>query len=285
LKRSRVHFLWQKDSVSSFRTGVSLHSHTLHSHESLDFIERATANTAWLSGALRKQKAKYRAVKGRDLDLTRAWWTPPLSPRQAWDLEGAQIRRTLGMDALVSISDHDNIDACLNLHMIEKTKTCHFSIEWTVPFRQTFFHIGVHNLPADLAAAMTRAMNEFTKNPVEREIGPMLEWLGAASQSLIILNHPCWDENHVGKVTHSECVDSFIEAFRPFLHALELNGLRPWNENRRAAQLAVRYLQADVIVKPNRPSGREYRKTSGRRRTFPGCASADYLRRPGRGSR
>jgi hypothetical protein len=240
LRESRVHYHWQQNSLP-FRTGVSLHSHTLHSRESLDFIERATANTPWLSGAIRKQRAKYREVKGRDLDLRRAWWTPPLSPRQAFDLEKTQIERVLAMDALVSITDHDNIEAGINLHVLEETRDCPLSIEWTIPFRRTFFHAGVHNLPADAAIEMTQAMNEFTATPSEPPIGPMLEWLGAAPDSLIVLNHPAWDENHIGEAAHSECAGEFLQAFRPFIHALELNGLRPWSENRKAVQLAARF--------------------------------------------
>jgi hypothetical protein len=229
------------DSVPPFRTGVSLHSHTLHSRESLDFIERVTADTPWLSGAIRKQQAKYRALKGRDLDLKRAWWTPPLSPRQAWELEKTQIENTLAMDALVSITDHDNIDASINLHVLEQMRDSPVSIEWTVPFRQTFFHIGAHNLPADAANDMTRAMNEFTRSPSEPQIAPMLEWLGATPESLIILNHPLWDENHIGQAPHSECAEAFLRAFRPFIHALEVNGLRPWSENHRSAHMAAHF--------------------------------------------
>jgi hypothetical protein len=242
MRESRVHFQWQNPAPAfrKFRTGVSLHSHTLHSRESLDFIERATANTPWLSGAIRKQRLKYREVKGRDLDLKRAWWTPPLSARQAWDLEKGQVER-LGMDGLVSISDHDNIDACLSLQALAEMRGCPMSIEWTVPFRQTFFHIGVHNLPVYSAVEMTRSMNAFTKEPKEAQIGPMLEWLGAAAESLIVLNHPMWDENHIGEAAHAESVSSFLESYRPFIHAAELNGLRPWAENQKAALLAKRF--------------------------------------------
>lgn len=241
MRESHVYFQWQKNSAPPFRTGVSLHSHTLHSQESLDFIERATANTPWLSGAIRKQKAKYRAAKGRELDLKRAWWTPPLSARQAWDLERTQIERSLGMDALVSLSDHDNIDAGINLHALEQMRNCPISIEWTVPFRQTFFHVGVHNLPADAANEMARAMNEFTEAPVEQRIGEVLAWAGEARETLVVLNHPMWDENHIGGAAHTESVTAFLDAFVPFIHALELNGLRPWPENRKAAQLAQRF--------------------------------------------
>jgi len=246
LKESRVHYHWQPGQrgnapLPPFRTGVSLHSHTLHSRESMDFIGRATAKTPWLSGAIRKQQAKYRALKGRELDLRRAWWTPPLSARQAFEVEKRQIERVLAMDALVSITDHDNIEAGLNLHVLEETRDCPISIEWTIPYRQTFFHAGVHNLPAETATAMTRAMNEFTAAPAESSIGPLLEWFGATPGTLIVLNHPAWDENHIGEAGHLECAGAFLGAFRPFVHALELNGLRPWSENRKAVQLAARF--------------------------------------------
>ena len=123
-------FHWQKHCVPSFRTAVSLHSHTLqHSKESLDFVERGTANTPWLCGAIRKQKAKYRATKGRELDLKRAWWTPPLSADRAWDLERRQIEQKLDRGALVSIADHDNIEAGINLHALDEMRDCPISIE------------------------------------------------------------------------------------------------------------------------------------------------------------
>jgi hypothetical protein len=239
VKDSKIHFYWdRKDVCAPFQTGVSLHSHTLHSRESLDFIQRATANTPWLSGAIRKQMDKYRALKGRDLDLKRAWWTPPLSPRHAWNVERNQIQEQLDRTALVSITDHDTIDGCLQLQMLDDMRDCPISVEWTIPFRGTFFHVGVHNLPLESANEMMRAMHEFTAAPLEDRIAGMLEWLGQDARTLLILNHPMWDENHVGEAAHREYVEAFLQQFRPFLHALELNGLRPWKENQKSTQLA-----------------------------------------------
>jgi hypothetical protein len=239
---SKIHFYWNRKEASlPFRTAVSLHSHTLHSRESLDFIQRATANTPWLSGAIRKQMARYRAVKGRDLDLRRAWWTPPLSPQHAWNLERNQIEEKLDKDALVSLSDHDTIAGCVQLQMLEQWRECPISVEWTVPFRRTFFHVGVHNMPLESASGMMRAMAEFTAAPVEDRIRGMLEWLGQAPQTLVLLNHPLWDENHIGEDAHRESVEEFLRSYRPFLHALELNGLRPWKENQKAGLLAERH--------------------------------------------
>src|SRR4051812_23917162 len=104
---SRLHFLWEQSPAAHFTTGISLHSHTLLSRESLDFIQRVTDGIPIVSRAIRNQEKQYRELKGRSLDLRRAWWTPPLSPRQAFDLESEQIRNRLGMRALVSLSDHD----------------------------------------------------------------------------------------------------------------------------------------------------------------------------------
>jgi hypothetical protein len=242
MKDSNIRFYWdRKETCLPFKAGVSLHSHTLHSRESLDFIQRATANTPWLGGAIRKQMDKYREEKGRDLDLKRAWWTPPLSPRHAWEVERTQIEEKLDKDALVSLSDHDTIDGCTQLHMLENMRDCPISVEWTIPFRQTFFHVGVHHIPLESANGMMRSMAEFTEAPVERQIASMLEWAGQAPQTLVILNHPMWDENHIGETAHKESVEAFIGICRPFLHAFELNGLRPWKENQKAAQLAERW--------------------------------------------
>ena len=239
MKDSQVQFYWQRRPGGEFRTGVSLHSHTLHSKESMDFIDRATANTPWLSGAIRKQRARYRELKGRDVDMSRAWWTPPLSPRQAWDVERKQVERMLGMQALVSLSDHDTMEAPLQLHVVQPEIP--LSVEWTVPYRQTFFHVGIHNLPGADAAAMMREMAGFTANPEELNIAPMLEWLGSNREALVVLNHPRWDENHIGEAAHGEHVTEFLRAHGQWIHALELNGLRPWPENQQAAQLATRF--------------------------------------------
>ncbi len=178
-------------------------------------------------------------MKGREVDLSRAWWTPPLSALHAWKLEKSQIERTLGLNAQVSLTDHDNIGAGLNLRLLEESRHCPISVEWTVPWRQTFFHLGVHNLPPDSAAAMMRDLAALTANPDEKRIAEMLDRLHSDPETLIVFNHPLWDEGSIGASLHKESVDSFLVRFRPFIHALELNGLRPWKENRNVALLAA----------------------------------------------
>jgi len=66
----------------------------------------------------------------------------------------------------------------------------------------------------------------------------MLDYLHSRVEMLIIFNHPLWDEGHIGTASHRACLNSFLTRFRPFIHALELNGLRPWKENREVLLLA-----------------------------------------------
>src|SRR5215469_635116 len=238
MNKTSVRFAWKNQGLQSFATAVSLHSHTLHSQESMVFIRRATRNLPILSGAVRRQEAKYRRLKGRDLDLTRAWWTPPLAPLQAWELESSQIERKLGMAALVSLSDHDDIEAPLRLRVLESCRDCPVSVEWTVPFRATFFHLGVHNIPAVNASLAMREMRSLTSNPCEKRVAELLCWMNESRDSLVVFNHPMWDENQVGDA-HNSFVEAFLSLYRPYLHALELNGLRPWEENCKTMDLAA----------------------------------------------
>jgi hypothetical protein len=219
-----------------FRTGVSLHSHTLHSRETLGILYALRERSAFLNVAVRRIQAAFRSATGTPLNLHRGWWTPPLSPRQAWQLERAEIENS-GLSALVSITDHDNIDGPLSLRALEESKAAPISVEWTVPFQNTFFHVGVHDLPHRKARTWMNAFAECTANG-GGSAGDLLEALTESTDALVILNHPCWDESGIGAFAHEESLRSFLARFGPFVHALELNGLRPWSENRRTLALA-----------------------------------------------
>src|SRR5271169_2016171 len=113
--RSHVDLQWNGNFPwKRFATGVSLHSHTLHSKETLDFIYRAACHAPILAAAVRRGERSYREKHGTEMDFSRAWWTPPLGPHQAWQLEKAQIEN-LDLDAQVSLTDHDQIEAGVSL--------------------------------------------------------------------------------------------------------------------------------------------------------------------------
>jgi hypothetical protein len=237
MKDSAIHLEWREASVRQFRTGVSLHSHTLYSQETLDFIYRLARSVSQIRWVLSQGETRYRALRGYSLDLTRAWWTPPCAPYAAWMVERSQIEQRLQLNALVSLTDHDNIDASLSLRAMESCREIPVSVEWTVPHAGTFLHVGVHNLPADDARQIFAQLAGFTAAPDESHLMWILQSLSKNPEILIVLNHPCWDEKGIGTEKHVELAAHFVTLHREWIHALELNGLRPWRENRQVMQM------------------------------------------------
>jgi hypothetical protein len=238
VKHSNVHLQWMTPAPSQrFRTGVSLHSHTLHSREGLDFISQAARRAPVLANALRRGEREYFKVHGVHMDLSRGWWTPPLGPHQAWELERSQVEG-LGMNALVSLTDHDDIEAPTALQLLEQCRGVPISVEWTVPQDPTFLHIGVHNLPPLHAREIFTRMDEVRRSPQPERVREMLAYLDSLPETLIVLNHPLWDETGIGRAAHERISRAFLDSYGVFIHALEINGLRPLDENRRAVALA-----------------------------------------------
>jgi hypothetical protein len=223
-----------------FRTAVSLHGHTLHSRERLDFVYRLASRFSPLRMALEQGEARYRAIHGSPLDLSRAWWTPPLAPHDAWLLETRRIENHFGWNAQVSLTDHDDIEAPLALQVLEECRDTPISVEWTVPYENTFFHFGIHNLDSNCARKIMRDLAAFTARPSDRR-RDLFRYLAADPATLVVFNHPHWDEKRIGEDAHRALAREFVETHGQFIHALELNGLRPWKENRSIFDLAKRF--------------------------------------------
>ncbi len=219
------------------RTAVSLHSHTLHSKESLDFLYRLAPRWPAIRLVMRHIEARYRQAQGGPIDFNRAWWTPPLAPHDAWKLESGHIA-ALGYKPLVSLTDHDDVEAPLSLRVLEECRKLPVSVEWTLPFRGTQLHIGLHNLPRESARRWMKVLGGYTRTPDPEGPGEILSTIGSMPGTLIVFNHPLWDELGVGKEQHRAAVQEVLQRYGRILHALEWNGLRPWQENREVAELA-----------------------------------------------
>jgi hypothetical protein len=243
---TKLHFECNGNTVRRFRTAVSLHSHTLHSCETLSFIERLAKRVGPIRAALARGEAQYRSKYGSALDLSRAWWTPPAAPRQAWALEKRNIEERFGRQALISLTDHDDIEAPLSLRVLEECRETPVSVEWTVPYGPTFFHLGIHNLPAGSARERMGGLACFTTQGKPAELASLLQSLTEQKDTLVIFNHPCWDESGIGRDEHLRLAEEFGRKYSASVHALELNGLRPWTENREVFRLA-HALQKPVI--------------------------------------
>lgn len=237
---SRLRLFW-KDAhpCRGFASGVSLHSHTSSSQELLDFIPRIVRRIPVVDALECAARWKYRQVHGVDLDYRDIWWTPPLTAIEAYRLEQRQIEG-LGLNPMVSLSDHDTIEGVWKLQSMESTKAATVSVEWSIPLPESaVLHVGVHNIPPAYAHATMAMLADTTANPTEQRVQDALAALNEWPETLVVLNHPYWDEKWIGVHLHASLMESFVSRHRPFLHALELNGLRPWKENLRTVRLGL----------------------------------------------
>jgi len=190
-----------------------------------------------LHAALEKQCRKSRIP----VDFARAYWTPPLTPKLAYETERNQIENTVGLKSLVSLTDHDNIEAPLWLRTVRETAHTPISLEWSVPFAGTIFHLGVHNLPSGEAQAIMDDLAAYTRSPNDRRLCELLAMLDAFPDVLVVFNHPLWTQTCVGVHRDDQVLDRFLECGAQFLHAFEINATRSSKENNRVGQLAEQW--------------------------------------------
>jgi hypothetical protein len=243
-----VSYLWREPrAVEGFTTGVSLHSHTSVSRETLDFIAELSNDLPLLQPIMRWAERRSIRASGIRPDYARSYWTPPLTPRLAFDLERTQIENKLQMQAMVSITDHDDIRAPMLLRSLASARQIPVSLEWSVPFGDSAFHLGIHNLPSATGAEWMSRMEAFTAIPAAqrppRMLTEMLAELDELPGVLIVINHPLWDLYRIGDQKHRYQVNEFLAVNGQFCHALELNGLRHWDENHKVATLAAQWNQ------------------------------------------
>jgi len=162
LKQSQISCIWkQPDIPGKYRTAVSLHSHTNQSKESLLFIPEFAEKWPLLRWGLKEQCKK----SVRPVDFSQAYWTPPLPPKLAFEVESNQIEFDLELMSLVSLTDHDSIGAPSALRQLPDPVRIPFAVEWSVPFEGAIFHLGVHNLPESQAHLMMDDLADYTRNP------------------------------------------------------------------------------------------------------------------------
>jgi len=227
----KVAFLWRDPAIPGrFSTGVCLHGHTLHSEECLSFLPRYLR---MIPGAAPIVNGYERA----GVDFAQAFWTPPLTPASALSLEREQMVK-LGLNPMVSLTDHDNVEAGMALQVTADRRRVPVSVEWTVSYRRSIFHFGIHNLPPQTARGWMEVMADLTAAPDEAHLPPLLRALAAIPDALVVLNHPFWLEEGVAEQDHLPALRQLLAECRASIHAFELNGTRPWRENANTIELA-----------------------------------------------
>lgn len=240
LKQTRLHILHKSEDLSRHaKTGVSLHCHTQFSKEMLDFIPYYTEKIPIVRHFWKREQEKYLQREGKPMDFSSAYWSPPLTPLDVYTIEKKQINNA-GLDAVISITDHDSIDGFPQIHEQNETAKAPISLEWTVPFEFGFFHVGVHNLPENRAIDLTKTLLDFTfgENPTNERLHELFAMLNEMPEVLVILNHPLWDIEMVGKTRHNILLRNFLSEHSHWLHALEINGFRAWSENKAVIEMA-----------------------------------------------
>lgn len=235
----RVTYLWRQPfAPKPYRSAVSLHGHTKHSKEGLYFIAEFAAKHAPLRWALAQQERRAKDISAIRVDFWKSYWTPPMAPLAAFQLERKQIEDMLGLSSMISLTDHDNIEAPMLLRVIPQARRIPVSLEWTVPFRDTTLHLGLHNLPSARAESVVAELRRYTQAPDEKRLRELLAMLHENPDVLVILNHPMWDLSGIGKQRHTSTLSSFVAKHGMFIHAFELGGLRSWEENQATLHFA-----------------------------------------------
>ncbi len=235
----KVTCLWKEPTaIRPYRTGVSLHSHTNRSKEGLSFITEY-ADMYWpFRAALAAQDRKAQRESSITLDLKKGYWTPPLPPVGAFHVERDQIELELGLESMVSIADHENMEAQMLLVVVPEARRVPVSVEWTAPYEGAVFHIGVHNLPSGQAESIMAWLAGYTRNPKDETLPEILRALDEIPEVLVIVNHPMWDLAGIGAQRHEGVLRTLLCRVGQFVHALEMNGMRSWQENQLVLHLS-----------------------------------------------
>lgn len=236
---TRLHEFTPEDALTGFATAVSLHAHTHHSSEGMATVPRYLDRVPIVAGLFRREMRAYMERNGEAVDFSKGWWHPPVGAETVLASEEAQIAGVLGLAPLVSITDHDSIDAALELQAAPIRRVVPISFEWTVPFEEGFFHVGVHNLAPAVARPFFAALSTYTRMPNAGRLTELFEALHAQSDTLVVLNHPLWDLAGIGAADHLTVLRQFLEEQGTRIHALELNGYRSWRENSAVGTLAT----------------------------------------------
>ncbi len=241
LKQTRLHILHKPEDLGKeAKTGVSLHCHTLHSKEMLDFVPYYAAKIPIVSYFWEKECRRYFEREGKLPNFSTGYWSPPLTGHEVYQSEKEQINQA-GLEAVVSITDHDCIEANLEVNQQIPNSQAPISMEWTVPFEYAFLHVGVHNLPPKRAVEITEQLLDYSfssESPDNKKLHEIFAMLNEIPEILVVLNHPVWDIEMIGDERHLALLKHFVAEHGKWIHAFEVNGFRSWSENQAVIEMA-----------------------------------------------
>ncbi|QQS32296.1 MAG: hypothetical protein IPM50_11575 [Acidobacteriota bacterium] len=238
--RSQLKILDRYANAAGHSTGVSLHCHTQYSKEMLDFLPFYAEKIPLVRHIWKREVEKYRAAAGQYPNFNTGYWEPPLTGPEVYQMESGNVAK-LDVEPIISITDHDCIDAAVQVNETVDNSKAPISMEWTVPFGCAYFHLGVHNLPPERAVELRDQLLAYTFGEAghdRNELRRIFDLLNSIDEVLIVFNHPVWDIEMIGQEAHNELLRDFIDEHARDVHTIEVNGFRPWSENKLAIEIA-----------------------------------------------
>jgi hypothetical protein len=124
-------------TLADHTTAVSLHAHTNRSNEGTADVSRYLERIPLVARLVRRELRAYLRRNGEPVDFKKAWWHPPVDPETVLESETSQIRQVLRLRPVVSITDHDNIDAGLEpaAHTLIRARATLVRVDRALPSR------------------------------------------------------------------------------------------------------------------------------------------------------
>jgi predicted metal-dependent phosphoesterase TrpH len=171
-----------------------------------------------------------------DLNYAEITFNPPYTPEEVYRMEAAAAVKW-GFDGVhLAITDHDEFAGSLALLRGQPGLNGRIAIseELSLWFQGHLFHLGVCHLPESGVEATHAQIQAAARGERYDELFETL----AASGCLVILNHPlvAWAPG-----SHTIPATELLSRYGWAIHALEINGMRPREENDLVLELAQQW--------------------------------------------
>ena len=218
-----------------FGYAVSLHNHSRHSVEklaALNHVVKRAFMRPW-SGILQES---FGLGDVPNLNYAEITFNPPYSPEDVYHMEATAASRW-GFDGVhLAITDHDEFAGGLALrrNRPDLNDRAAVSEELSLWFEGHLFHLGILHLPEGGAEETHIQIQAAARGKRYDELFEIL----SASGCLVILNHPlvAWAPG-----AETIPVTDLLSRYGWAIHALEVNGMRPREENDRVLELAQKW--------------------------------------------
>jgi hypothetical protein len=218
-----------------FGYAVSMHNHSCHSVEKLAALNHVVQKTYMrpLSGTLQRSFGLGGISNLNYADIT---FNPPYTPEDVYRMEAAAAANW-GYDGVhLAITDHDEFAGSLALLRGRPDLNGRVAVseELSLWFQGHLFHLGICHLPENGAEQTHARMQAAARGGRYDELFETL----AASGCLVVFNHPLLPWGPEAKVIPAT---ELLSRYGWAIHALEVNGMRPREENDRVLELAKQW--------------------------------------------